>query len=50
MRFLKQTKSIDEAFTELFKLGDQVKAAGITEHSGVEASETLLDEFDAKYS
>jgi len=50
MRFLKQTKSIDEAFTELFKIGDQVKAAGITEHSGVEASETLLDEFDAKYS
>jgi hypothetical protein len=45
MRYLKQTKSIEEAFTELFALGDRVRAAGITGTGDVQASEALLDEF-----
>ena len=50
LRFLKQTKSIEEAFTELFALGDQIKAAGITETVSVEDSEEMLDEFDSTTS
>ncbi|MDP6189131.1 MAG: hypothetical protein QF699_07390, partial [Candidatus Poseidoniaceae archaeon] len=46
MRFLKQTKSIEEALTELFAIGDQVKAAGITGTGDVEASKAMLNEFE----
>jgi hypothetical protein len=46
MRFLKQTKSIEEAFTELFAIGDRVKAAGITGTGDVDASKAMLSEFE----
>ena len=46
MRYLKQTKSIEEAFKELFAIGDQIKAAGITGTGNVEASEAMLEEFE----
>ncbi|MFB1005985.1 MAG: hypothetical protein QMC59_05820 [Candidatus Poseidoniaceae archaeon] len=46
LRFLKQTKSIEEAFKELFALGDQIKAAGITDTVSIQASEAMLDEFE----
>ena len=46
MRYLKQTKSIEEAFTELFAIGDQIKAAGITGTGNIEASKAMLDEFE----
>ena len=46
MRFLKHTKSIEEALTELFAIGDQVKAAGITGTGDVDASKAMLSEFE----
>ena len=46
MRYLKQTKSIEEAFQELFAIGDQIKAAGITGTGNVEASEAMLEAFE----
>ena len=46
MRYLKQTKSIEEAFKELFAIGDQIKAAGITGTGNIEASKAMLDEFE----
>lgn len=45
IRFLKQTKSIEEAFNELFQLGDQLQAAGQPE-SVAGNSEELMQEFD----
>ena len=50
LRFLKQTKSIEEAFNELFALGEQVKAAATTETGTVEESEAMLNDFDATNS
>lgn len=44
LQFLKQTTSIEEAFKELYKLGDQLSAAGQGEQVDGSAEE-LMDEF-----
>ena len=42
----KQGKYYIVHFKELFALGDQIKAAGITDTVSIQASEAMLDEFE----
>ena len=46
VRFLKQAKNIEEAFSELFKIGDQMKAVSRVESLPHNRPQTLLDEFE----
>ena len=48
IRFLKQTQSIDEAFSELFKLGDQMKAISQVDTLGENEPQEMLDAFRKK--
>jgi hypothetical protein len=42
---LKQTKSIEEAVKELYKLGDRLRAAGIKEQVSGSAEQMMKDHF-----
>ncbi len=48
IRFLKQVQNIDEAFSELFKLGDQMKAISKVDSLGEKEPQEMLDEFRRK--
>lgn len=48
IRFLKQTKDIDEAFNELFKIGDQMKAVSKVSNLGDKEPQEMLDEWRRK--
>ena len=45
IRFLKQSKSIEEAVKELYKLGDRLKAAGVKEQVSGTAEQMMEDHF-----
>ena len=45
IRFLKQNKSIEEAVRELYKLGDRLKAAGVTEQVSGTAEQMMQEHF-----
>jgi hypothetical protein len=46
VRFLKQAKDIDEAFSELFKLGDKMKAISQVDTLGENEPQEMLEEFE----
>ena len=46
VRFLKQAKDIDEAFSELFKLGDQMKAISQVDTLSENQPQEMLEEFE----
>ena len=46
VRFLKQAKNIDEAFSELFKLGDKMKAISQVDTLGENEPQEMLEEFE----
>ena len=46
IRFLKQTKDIEEAFSELFKIGDQMKAVSRVDSLGEQQPQAMMDEFE----
>jgi len=46
IRFLKQAKDIDEAFSELFKLGDQMKAISKVDTLSENQPQEMLEEFE----
>ena len=48
IRFLKQVQNVDEAFSELFKLGDQMKAISKVDSLGDKEPQEMLDEFRRK--
>ena len=48
VRFLKQTQNIEEAFKELFKIGDQMKAISRVESMPQNQTQAMLDEFKAQ--
>jgi hypothetical protein len=48
VRFLKQAKDIDEAFSELFKLGDKMKAISQVDTLGENEPQEMLEEFEKK--
>lgn len=46
IRFLKQSKSIEEAVKELYKLGDRLKAAGVGEQVSGSAEQLMKEHFE----
>ena len=46
VRFLKQAKDIEEAFSELFKIGDQMRAVSRVDSLEDEQPEAMLKEFE----
>ncbi|MAU74014.1 MAG: hypothetical protein CBC92_003955 [Euryarchaeota archaeon TMED132] len=46
IRFLKQSKSIEEAVKELYKLGDRLKAAGVGEQVSGSAEQLMQEHFE----
>ena len=46
IRFLKQTKDIEEAFSELFKIGDQMKAVSRVDSLGEQQPQAMMEEFE----
>ena len=50
IRFLKQVKDIDEAFKELFKIGDQMKAVAQVDTLTDNQPQEMLEEFENQSS
>ncbi|MBT5843717.1 MAG: hypothetical protein HOH79_01880, partial [Euryarchaeota archaeon] len=48
--FLKQAKDIDEAFKELFKIGDQMKAVAQVDTLTDNQPQEMLEEFENQSS
>jgi hypothetical protein len=46
IRYLKQSKSIEEAVKELYKLGDRLKAAGVSAQEAGVAEQMMKDHFN----
>jgi len=46
IRFLKQSKSIEEAVRELYKLGDRLRAAGVSEQNSVSAEKLMQEHLE----
>lgn len=46
IRFLKQNKSIEEAVRELYKLGDRLRAAGVSEQNSVSAEKLMQEHLE----
>ena len=46
IRFLKQNKSIEEAVRELYKLGDRIRAAGVSEQNSVSAEKLMQEHLE----
>ena len=47
VRFLKQAKDIQEAFSELFKIGDKMRAVSRVNSLGEQQPQAMMDEFES---
>jgi hypothetical protein len=50
VRFMKQTKNIEEAFAELFKVGDQISAVSKSAEMNTDSPSKLMKDFEQQQS